>query len=420
MLHFHAGENHVQKLRTSLITGDEDVDDLDGNGWTALHHAASAGKNALAAMQLLIDFNATLDIQNKKGDTPLHIAAQSKAMAPLGLLLTAGADLYLQNAEGDSPAAIFEREGWERALQDDIEAGRKKREDFARVKREAAEKAALERKKAMANNMKPEKEAKTQVSAQGRRAIYMALRDQLAVKMKQKKTAHQKGVSELSGALGQLWDDMKEREAREADVKAGWRTIRAAHVLEEEDSVQHQERLQKLGLGDVDMEATRCLLVCEAETAQLAVEQHATAASFAELESDTLRVEERMQGLDRLVPLLHLLRSSLLLNKDRHAVEGEQRRAYEARLEAYEQKMEEEEAQRREAEAAECRRPVVCARCGLAFTRDHSNKPTACRFHVGQKTILANFASGWSCCQRNGVGCRMAAHTTGDENAEYA
>eukprot|EP00961_Rhodomonas_salina_P155037 2088518-Rhodomonas_salina.1 len=130
MLHFHAGENHVQKLRTSLITGDEDVDDLDGNGWTvsskipvrririaeremegrplhtqrtrvvvvlvqskripaslgallasmctnswrvsglmvqALHHAASAGKNALAAMQLLIDFNATLDIQNKKG-----------------------------------------------------------------------------------------------------------------------------------------------------------------------------------------------------------------------------------------------------------------------------------------------------------------------------------------------------------------
>ena len=34
----------------------------------ALQHAAAAGKNALAAMKLLIDFDANLDVQNKKGE----------------------------------------------------------------------------------------------------------------------------------------------------------------------------------------------------------------------------------------------------------------------------------------------------------------------------------------------------------------
>jgi len=67
------------------------------NGWTTLHAAAYNGHKKLVAY--LLTRGADPDIQDKHGDTPLHLAA-SRGHADTTAALVGSTDLSKKNAEG--------------------------------------------------------------------------------------------------------------------------------------------------------------------------------------------------------------------------------------------------------------------------------------------------------------------------------
>lgn len=74
------------------------VDILDNNGNTALHYAVKHA-DCLTAVKLLIDRNADLNVTNRKGMTPLHIALDQGNEEVIKMLIHAGADLALEGPD---------------------------------------------------------------------------------------------------------------------------------------------------------------------------------------------------------------------------------------------------------------------------------------------------------------------------------
>jgi hypothetical protein len=88
MLHLHASENHVSKIRSIILSGEAKIDEEDGNGWTvslslnsdvlnanrgyprfqALHYAAFAGSESVSALKILIELQADIDHVNHSGN----------------------------------------------------------------------------------------------------------------------------------------------------------------------------------------------------------------------------------------------------------------------------------------------------------------------------------------------------------------
>jgi ankyrin repeat protein len=65
-----AGKN--QALKT-IIENKANVDNMDSNGWTALHHAAYNGD--FESAQILIQSGANVNAYSNQQKTPLHFAA---------------------------------------------------------------------------------------------------------------------------------------------------------------------------------------------------------------------------------------------------------------------------------------------------------------------------------------------------------
>lgn len=75
--------------------------DVNREGWTPLHYAASADMpETLQIVQLLLDRNAYIDAASPNGSTPLMLAAQYSSEAVVALLLKQGADVALRNQRG--------------------------------------------------------------------------------------------------------------------------------------------------------------------------------------------------------------------------------------------------------------------------------------------------------------------------------
>ena len=68
------------------------MDNMDSNGWTALHHAAHNG-DFESAQILIKDGNATVNAYSNQQRTPLHLAALNNHKQIIQLLLSNGADL---------------------------------------------------------------------------------------------------------------------------------------------------------------------------------------------------------------------------------------------------------------------------------------------------------------------------------------
>ena len=86
-----------------IIHAGTDINHCDSNGWTALHFAAQ--NNDVKIGKLLIDNGASLDLQDKYGNTPLWRATfSSKGKGDfISMLLVNGADRELKNFSGISP-----------------------------------------------------------------------------------------------------------------------------------------------------------------------------------------------------------------------------------------------------------------------------------------------------------------------------
>lgn len=75
--------------------------DVNREGWTPLHYAASADMpETLQIVQLLLERNAYIDAASPNGSTPLMLAAQYSSEAVVALLLKEGADVALRNQRG--------------------------------------------------------------------------------------------------------------------------------------------------------------------------------------------------------------------------------------------------------------------------------------------------------------------------------
>lgn len=67
-------------------------------GWTALHYAATVGRNDI--VQLLLDRSAYIDAESPNQTTPIMMAARGGHILTVKLLLDEGADLTLKNGAG--------------------------------------------------------------------------------------------------------------------------------------------------------------------------------------------------------------------------------------------------------------------------------------------------------------------------------
>jgi len=92
-------------LRVLLKQG-ADVNEVQGDGMTALHWAASRGN--LAATRMLVSAGARLDPVTRNGNyTPLHLAAQNGRAEAVKALLAAGANVNATTSSGGASALHF-------------------------------------------------------------------------------------------------------------------------------------------------------------------------------------------------------------------------------------------------------------------------------------------------------------------------
>jgi len=104
LLHLAALANQPELIRF-LVQEGLSVDVQDSRGNTPLHHAAYYGK--LQAVQTLLALGADLNARNiHRGETPLFSAIRGRQTAVVRYLLQRGARVDLVNAEGLSPVHV--------------------------------------------------------------------------------------------------------------------------------------------------------------------------------------------------------------------------------------------------------------------------------------------------------------------------
>lgn len=108
--------NLIQAVKTdrtdivqTLLEGGADPDIRQGDGATALHHAAH--QDNVDSARLLIEAGATATIANELGATPLWLAARNGSAAMVDRLLNAGADVNVTLIMGETPLMTAARGG---------------------------------------------------------------------------------------------------------------------------------------------------------------------------------------------------------------------------------------------------------------------------------------------------------------------
>lgn len=91
-------------LAAAMLAKDADV---NKEGWTPLHYAATSGNIEL--MTLLLEKHAYIDAESPNGSTPLMMAAQYGTLGAVKLLLEEGADPLLKNKLGLSAIDFAQR-----------------------------------------------------------------------------------------------------------------------------------------------------------------------------------------------------------------------------------------------------------------------------------------------------------------------
>ena len=71
----------------------------------------SVQKNNLQCAKILLDFKASVDLQDTDGDTALHVACRKGHAVIVRLLLDCGASLMLCNKEGNGCLEIAAKAG---------------------------------------------------------------------------------------------------------------------------------------------------------------------------------------------------------------------------------------------------------------------------------------------------------------------
>ena len=94
-----SSNSEMQKQFTldTIYNQNADVNILDSNGWTALHHAAHRGD--LVSVNTLIRYGANLNAISNQFKTPLHLATLNNFYDVVQALLESGANLDAQDEQ---------------------------------------------------------------------------------------------------------------------------------------------------------------------------------------------------------------------------------------------------------------------------------------------------------------------------------
>jgi ankyrin repeat protein len=87
-----------------LLDHQADVHRRDANGWTALHYAAGAGREAVL---LLLEAGADPNAAGADGATPLHEAVRRMNTGSVATLCRFGADRRAEDHDGRTPADLL-------------------------------------------------------------------------------------------------------------------------------------------------------------------------------------------------------------------------------------------------------------------------------------------------------------------------
>ena len=100
-IHSSAWNGNIETLKLAIVTGDE-INLMDGGGWTPLHLAVW-NMHHMTVLILLKEFAADANTPNNNGWTATHLAAWNDDLLSLKWLLNAGADLTKCDIDGRSP-----------------------------------------------------------------------------------------------------------------------------------------------------------------------------------------------------------------------------------------------------------------------------------------------------------------------------
>jgi hypothetical protein len=98
--------NRFEDLKALVEEDVSIVDSVDDNTGNSLLHVAVTNNNKRIA-KLLLKVGASIELRNKKGDTPLHIACRLKYLELAQFLIANGADDSLRNIDNVSPHMLM-------------------------------------------------------------------------------------------------------------------------------------------------------------------------------------------------------------------------------------------------------------------------------------------------------------------------
>lgn len=106
VLHSAARSDAYNVLKL-LAPNNPTLDNLDCNGYAAIHHVADRGDPS--CLMVLLDAGCKLDLTTKKNDTALHLAAAASCVENVDLLVERGANVHLRNHRDQTALHIAAR-----------------------------------------------------------------------------------------------------------------------------------------------------------------------------------------------------------------------------------------------------------------------------------------------------------------------
>jgi ankyrin repeat protein len=103
-LHFAASNGHLEVCRI-LLERNAEVDSRNNDGLTPFFGALKHGTNP-DILRLFMEHNADMRVHDKRGNTPLHFAAENGLLEVSQILLERNADVNSQNNHGSTPLLL--------------------------------------------------------------------------------------------------------------------------------------------------------------------------------------------------------------------------------------------------------------------------------------------------------------------------